>query len=84
MKNIRYILISIACIFTAAACSLDEESFTEIEKDKYINDASEANTVLLGIYKNMTYDEMYGYYLSIYFTLPSDIAKITLQRVHKH
>ena len=61
MKNIRYILISIACIFTAAACSLDEESFTEIEKDKYINDASEANTVLLGIYKNMTYDEMYGY-----------------------
>ncbi len=77
MKNIRYILISIACIFTAAACSLDEESFTEIEKDKYINDASEANTVLLGIYKNMTYDEMYGYYLSIYFTLPSDIAKIT-------
>lgn len=77
MKNIRYILISIACIFTAAACSLDEESFTEIEKDKYIKDAAEANTVLLGIYKNMTYDEMYGYYLSIYFTLPSDIAKIT-------
>lgn len=77
MKNIKYILIAAACLFSLAACSLQEESYTEIEKDKYIKNASEANSVLLGVYENMTEDGMYGYYLSLYFTLPSDIAKVT-------
>lgn len=77
MKSIKYIITATVCLLTMAACSLNEQSYTEIEKAKYIKNASEANSVLLGVYKNMTVDGMYGYYLSMYFTLPSDIAKIT-------
>ena len=48
----------------------------EIEKSKYMNSASEAETVLLGVYENMTKDYMYGYHLSLYFTLGTDEAKV--------
>ena len=48
----------------------------EIEKSKYMNSASEAETVLLGVYENMTKDHMYGYHLSLYFTLGTDEAKV--------
>lgn len=76
MKNIKYIIVTIAMALSAAACSLDEKSYTEVEKSKYMNTASEAESVLLGIYRDMTPDPMYGYHLSLYFTLPSDIAKV--------
>ena len=36
----------------------------------------EAQSVLLGVYKNMTNQEIYGYYLSMLFTLPTDQAKV--------
>lgn len=77
MKNIKYIIAAIVLVLASAACSLDEKSYTEVEKNKYINNASEAESVLLGIYRDMTSDPMYGYHMSLYFTLPSDIAKVT-------
>jgi hypothetical protein len=75
MKKIFYIILALGLGFVPAACSLDETSYTEVEKSEYLNNAEEANTVLLGIYRNMTLDGMYGYHLSLYFTLPTDIAK---------
>lgn len=73
MKKFSIILLSLVLV---ASCSLDETSYTEIEKNKYINNATEALTVLNGIYRDLTQEEMYGYHLSLYFTLPSDMAKV--------
>ena len=33
--------------------------------------------VLLGVYRDMVQDGIYGFHLSLYFTIPSDIAKVT-------
>lgn len=76
MKFIDYIIV-IAVTFLFASCSLDEKSYTERDQNTYINNASEANTVLLGVYRTMVSDGAYGQYLSMFFTLPSDIAKVS-------
>lgn len=75
MKKILYFLALIPFLCTVS-CSLDEESYTEISKEKYMNDASEAENVLLGVYRSMIPDAVYGFNLSLLFTLPSDIAKV--------
>lgn len=76
MKKVIYYLLALACVCTSVtSCSLDESSYTEVEKDKYMNNASEAQNVLLGVYRDMVQNSMYGYHLSLLFTLPSDIAK---------
>ena len=73
----KKILFSIFAIILASGCSLKEHSFTEIEKDSYFKDAQQAQTVLLGLYRDLTPDAMYGYHLSLYFTLGTDEAKVT-------
>lgn len=40
-----------------------------------MKNAKEAENVLLGVYRNMVKDGIYGFHLSMYFTIPSDIAK---------
>lgn len=48
MKKIfYYILLSAMCILPFS-CSLDEESRTEIDKNRFMKNALEAETVLLG------------------------------------
>lgn len=76
-KILFYIFISGMFIFSTA-CSdfLDEESKQDIDKSKYMLDAKQAETVLLGVYRNMVNDEMYGYYMSILYTLGTDIAQV--------
>ena len=77
MKNFKYYLCTLACAIAVSSCSLDETSYTEIEKGNYMNNATEAENVLLGVYRNMVQDGIYGFHLSLYFTIPSDIAKVT-------
>ena len=48
----------------------------EIEKAEYMNSPSEAQSVLLGVYRNLQDDAMYGMNLSLYFTLGTDEAKV--------
>ena len=48
-KLIYYIALSVMCLLPVS-CSLEEEISTEVEKENYLNDASEAQNVLLGIY----------------------------------
>jgi len=76
-KLIYYILIP-AMLMLNAACNdfLDEESKTEIDKSKYMMNAAEAEIVLLGVYRNMVTDAMYGYHMSILFTMGTDISQV--------
>lgn len=76
MKSIKIACAIALALSAVTSCSLKETSYTEIEKDKYINNPSEAETVLRGIYRDMNSDAMYGYHLSLYFTLPTDQAKV--------
>lgn len=55
---------------------LREESQTEIDKTNYMMNAAEAEVVLLGVYRNMVTDAMYGYHLSILFNIATDIAQV--------
>lgn len=75
MNNIKYYLTAFICAITITSCSLDETSYTEIEKKNYMNNASEAQNVLLGVYRNMVQEGLYRYSLSVQFTIPSDIAR---------
>jgi len=77
MKNLKYYLGTLFCAIAVSSCTLEETSYTEIGKGNYMNDASEAENVLLGIYRNMVQDGIYGHHLSLYFTIPNDLAKVT-------
>lgn len=77
MKIFRYIFILPAVCLSVLSCSLDEKNYMEKDMNTYMNNTTEANTVLMGVYRNFVTDAMYGYHLSLYFTLPSDIAKVT-------
>ena len=76
-KTLYYIFLS-GILILSAACSdfLDEESRQDIDKSKYMLNAKQAETVLLGVYRNMVDEEMYGYHMSILFTLGTDIAQV--------
>lgn len=78
MKKILYYLFISAICMIPFSCSdlLDEESRTEVDKEKYMNNAAEAENVLLGVYRNMVTDAMYGYQLSILFSMGTDIAQV--------
>ena len=79
MKTLKYILAVFAAT-VLASCSLDEHSFTNMEQKNYMKNASEAENVLLGVYENLTNQYMYGYHLSLYFTLGTDQAKVSGNR----
>ena len=58
MKKFIYYIGFLALCLLPASCSLEEESSTEVEKDKYMNDAKEAQDVLLGVYRSTVEDAM--------------------------
>lgn len=78
MKKLFFYILASAAFMMNTSCTdtLLEESRTEIDKNKYMRNAAEAENVLLGVYKNMTTDDLYGYHLSILFTLGTDIAQV--------
>ena len=78
MKKIIYYILIPAMLMLNAACSdyLDEESKTDIDKANYMRNAAEAEVVLQGVYRNMVTDAMYGYHLSILFTMGTDISQV--------
>ena len=77
MKTISRIILAFTAVVFVSGCSLKEKSYTEMEKDSYMKNAKQAQSVLLGIYRDMCVDAMYGYHLSLYFTLGTDEAKVT-------
>lgn len=77
-KYIHIIVLAAFGSLSFPSCSdlLKEESKTEIEKKNYMRNAAEAENVLLGVYRNMVTDAMYGYNMSILFNLATDIAQV--------
>lgn len=76
MKKILYYIFALsASVLTFTACSLSEEVYSEVDKSKFMKNASEAEIVLNGVYRNMVTDGMYGYHLSLMFPLSTDIAQ---------
>lgn len=77
MKKILLYGLSALGLMFAASCSdlLEEESYVEVGKNNYVNNAEEAETVLMGIYKDLANEYMYSYHLSLLFTISSDIAQ---------
>ena len=76
MKTLKYIIAAFAGVLAFSSCSLDETNYMEIEKEKYMRNATEAESVLLGVYENLTKEYMYGWHLSCYFTLGTDLADV--------
>ena len=58
------------------ACNLDEKLYNYVDEDTFITDAASAQSVLLGVYRQMGVNGLYGYHLSIVFDLPTDISKV--------
>jgi len=73
MKKIIPILI---ISLLAGNCSLDETLYNYVDESSFISDASSARNVLYGVYREMSTNALYGYYLSIIYDLPTDIAKV--------
>ncbi|MBO4341039.1 MAG: RagB/SusD family nutrient uptake outer membrane protein [Bacteroidales bacterium] len=66
----------IFCLLALTACSLKEQSYTSVDKNNYLNDADEAETLLLGVYQAMCVDGIYKFHLSMLLSLPTDEAKV--------
>lgn len=78
MKKILYPILALCIsVLPLSSCSniLDEEAQSEVDKTKFMNNASEAEIVLLGVYRNMVTDDMYGYNLSLMFDLSTDVSQ---------
>ncbi len=77
MKKIANIFLVLAALLSVASCSfLTEKSLTEIEKKDYIKNASEAESVLLGVYRTLVEDGAYGHCLSYYLNMGTDISQV--------
>ncbi|MBD1423506.1 RagB/SusD family nutrient uptake outer membrane protein [Sphingobacterium chuzhouense] len=78
MKRVIYYILTGVLLMFNTACSdyLSEESYTDIDKNNYMTNAAEAQNVLLGVYRNMVVDAVYGYHLSILFPLGTDISQV--------
>ena len=91
MKKLIYYISALAlCTLSFTSCSdlLDEDPKSDIRKNQYMNNASEANNVLLGVYRNMVADNLYGMNLSCIFDLTNDlmhsIPTIRMCKIHGH
>lgn len=74
----KKIILLAAALLSMVSCSdfLKEESRTELSKEQYMNNASEAENVLLGVYSSASSNSMYGYNLSILFSLGTDMEQV--------
>ncbi|WP_448779153.1 RagB/SusD family nutrient uptake outer membrane protein [Bacteroides congonensis] len=78
MKRLTYYISALAlCALSFTSCSdlLDEDPQSDIRKNLYMNNAVEANNVLLGVYRSMVSDNIYGMNLSCIFDLTNDLAQ---------
>ena len=76
MKKINIIITTLIACMMLPSCSLDEKVYTSVEMATYMNDAKEAESVLLGVYREMNRDGIYGLNLSMLFQMPTDESKV--------
>lgn len=78
MKKIIFLSITLCgLIFSSCADFLKEENWVDVEKGTFYNNPKEAETVLLGAYRNLVTEGAYGYHLSILLNLGTDIEHIS-------
>ena len=75
MKRIITVLLCIVSTMSFVSCSLEDKSFTNVDMATYMEDAAQAESVLMGVYNQMTKDGLYSLCLSSLFTMPTDLAK---------
>lgn len=76
MKKITYILSTFLLLFgTSCTDYLSEKSHVDVDKEKFMNNAKEAEYVLQGVYHNLVNEGLYAYNLSMCFTITTDIAQ---------
>ena len=75
MKSIKYITAIALSGLLGVSCSLEEQSYTEINMDDYITNSAEAESVLKGIYADLCEEGMYRYNLSCLLQMPTDMEK---------
>ena len=73
--NILVILFGLLTVATMNSCSLDEQVYTEVDKGEYVKNAQQAESVLLGVYKGLGVDGVYGHNLSMILDMPNDLSK---------
>ncbi|OUN59130.1 RagB/SusD family nutrient uptake outer membrane protein [Alistipes sp. An66] len=73
MKKYMFILSAVMLLF--ASCDLEEESKVEVPMD-FVDNVEKAELVLLGVYQSLTSQYLYGYHLSMLFTLGTDEAQV--------
>lgn len=73
---ILYAVTILTTVSMALSCSLKEQSYTSVDKNEYLRDADQAETLLLGLYQSMCTDGIYRYNLSMLLTLPTDEGKV--------
>lgn len=77
MKKIFYfVALAFSALMTASCSFLSEKNYMEIEKDAYLNNPDEAETVLLSLYRNLGREATYSYHMSILFNLGTDISQV--------
>lgn len=80
MKRHKLYTLLLAGLVTlgSTSCSnfLEEEDKVEVEKKNYLTNADEAQNVLLGVYRTNVREAMYGRYLSIHFSLGTDMEQV--------
>ena len=77
MNKIKYILILASGLLAFSSCAfLTEKSLTEIDKNEYINDADEAESVLNGVYRTLVEDGAYAMNLSFFLNMGTDISQV--------
>ncbi len=75
MKKIFLLPILLAS-FVSCQDLLESESHTSVGSNNYVNNASQAEVLLNGCYSDLgSSDALYAYYLSLAFTLSTDIAQ---------
>ena len=76
MKKTLYLLTTTLLLSGLSACSLSEKSYTNVDKDAYLQNASQAETLLRGIYAQLGTEGIYRMNLGILLTIPTDEAKV--------
>lgn len=74
--KIKYILTAAVLGAGLVSCDLDETLYTNFDATTFIKDVPTARNVLNGVYRGLSSNYLYGYYLSIIYDLPTDIAKV--------
>lgn len=69
------ILLGAACLMPVS-CSLEEENRVDIDKETFLNNAQEAESVLLGVYQTGISDGMYSMNLSFYLNMGTDCEQV--------